>query len=300
MTTDEGRRACGDPRRRPGATATAAVGQGRLADARDLRPEDPAAEEHQGGWQHDQRERRGDHDTDRAGEPEAPRRRERARAAGVSRPRTTVVALASTASAVRRRARRMASRRSGVAAQLVAVARDEQQRVVGARAEDQHRQDADGRLVPGRRRVRASVWVASTAASLVGDAHDEQRDDPQDRAAVGDHEQDRDDRGGGREQAEVGAVEDGGEVGLDGRRAGDLGADPSGAFASSWCAHRVDRVGDVRGAGGRDGEDADRRLAVRARDDHRAALRHADVARRRDPGRPGSARAELGQDRRRR
>ncbi len=118
----------------------------------------------------------------------------------------------------------MASRRSCVAAQLVAVARDEQQGVVGARAEDEDREDADGRLVPDdgecRERVRREHGCES-----VGDADDEEREDPEDRAAVGQHEQQGDDGGGGDEQAGVGALEDRGEVGLDGCRAGDLCGD---------------------------------------------------------------------------
>ena len=58
---------------------------------------------------------------------------------------------------------------------------------------------------------------------LVGDTDDSERHEPQDRAAVGDDEQEGDDGCRRGEQAEVRPVEDGREVGLDGGGAGDLG-----------------------------------------------------------------------------
>ena len=180
-----------------------AVGQGGLAHVRHLGPEDPAAEDDQGGRQHDQDEGGGDDDADGAGEPEAAGGREEREQQG-EQAEDDGGGAREHGLDVRRRASAIASRRSRVAAQLVAVARDQQQRVVGARAEDEHREDADGRLVPDdvecRERVRRQH-----GGEPVGDADDDEREDPEDRAAVGQHEQQGDDGGGGDEQADVGA-----------------------------------------------------------------------------------------------
>ena len=176
----------------------------------------------------------------------------------VSRPRKTVVALASTASAVRRRARAIATLRDVVGLELVAVAGDQQQGVVGAGAEDEHRQDAGGRAVPGDAEGRHDLG-REDGGEPVGDGHDGQRDQPQHRAAVGEQQQQRDDAGGRQQQPHVGAVEDGGEVGLDGRRAGDLGGDarrerrPTPARAGRATASSVACVAASPGPGRRRG-----------------------------------------------
>ena len=106
-------------------------------------------------------------------------------------------------------------------AQLVAVARDQQECVVSPGSEDQHRQDAGRRLVP--RDVEPGQDLGGQhRGGLVGDPDDEQRDHPQDRAAVGDHQQERDHRRRCGQQAEVGTVEHGRQVGLDRGGSGDL------------------------------------------------------------------------------
>ena len=77
----------------------------------------------------------------------------------------------------------------------------------------------------------AMIWVAKTVASRSATADDGERDQPQHRAAVGEQQQQRDHAGGRQQQPHVGAVEDRGEVGRDGRRAGDLGGDAVGGAA---------------------------------------------------------------------
>ena len=134
------------PRRRPGARASGC----RPASAR--RRAAPAARRPSGRRAPARRaappaRSRGDHDADRAGQPEpsggrdhreqqGQQREDDGRGAGEHRLRVA--------------AARAPSPRSGPREpQLVAVAGDQQQRVVRPGAEDQHRQDADGRLVPG-------------------------------------------------------------------------------------------------------------------------------------------------------
>ena len=202
--------------------------------------------------QHDEHEGGGHDDTDGAGEAETPGRREGrqqereqadddGRGAGQDGLRGAGEGLGHRVAAV------------GVHPQLVAVARDEQQRVVGAGTEDEHREDADRRLVPldveggqGARREHGR--------ELVGDADHGERHEPEHRAAVGDDEEQGDDAGRRAEQAEVGAVEDRGEVGLDRGRPGDLGGEPVGQVGLG----RGAQLGhDVRGLGGVVADDGD-------------------------------------------
>ena len=112
--------------------------------------------------------------------------------------------------------------------QLVAVARDQQQRVVGAGAEDEHREDARGRGVPGDAEDRHDLG-REDRGEPVGHGHDGERDQPQHRAAVGEQQQQRDHAGRGQQQPHVGAVEDRGEVGRDRCRSGDLGGHAVGS-----------------------------------------------------------------------
>ena len=88
---DEAARVRGRPRRRPGARASRPSARAAGPDVGHLGPEDPAAEEHEGGRQHDAgrrwRRRRRRQRTRARGRGWSGR----ARAAGVSRPRTTVV-----------------------------------------------------------------------------------------------------------------------------------------------------------------------------------------------------------------
>ena len=85
-----------------------------------------------------------------------------------------------------------------VPAQLLAVAGDQQQRVVRARAEDQHGEDAGALRVDGQ----AGVLGEQVDHGLGDDQRDAGRDhrqQPEHRAAVGD-QQDDDDDGERREQ----------------------------------------------------------------------------------------------------
>ena len=101
----------------------------------------------------------------------------------------------------------------------------------------------------------ARAWVASTAASWSATRDDGQRHQPEERAAVGDDEQDRHDGCRGGEQAEVRAVEHGGEVGLDGRRAGDLRGHALGEVRRRGGAQVGDDVGRLDGILGGDRDD---------------------------------------------
>lgn len=93
-----------------------------------------------------------------------------------------------------------------VPAQLLAVARDQQQRVVGPSAEDKHRQNA-GALSADRQTGMPRQPVDRALGQLVRHAHPDQRDQPQHRTAVGEQEQQRDDADGGEQQGGVDALE---------------------------------------------------------------------------------------------
>ena len=79
---DERARPAGDRVADPVPHDRVGVDEDRVADVRHARPEHPAAEEHQRRRQHDEGERRGDHDADGAREAQPASRRDRPRAAG--------------------------------------------------------------------------------------------------------------------------------------------------------------------------------------------------------------------------
>ena len=149
------------------------------------------------------------------------------------------------------------------ASQLVAVAGDQQQGVVRAGAEHQHRQDADRRLVPGHAEEVEDLG-GQHGGGPVGQADHDERDDPQHRAAVGQDQQDRHHERGRAEQPEVGALEDRGQVGLDRRRPGDLGRDAVRDVGVQGLAQVADGLGDLGRARALDRDDPDRRGAVLA------------------------------------
>ena len=146
-------------------------------------------------------------------------------------------------------------------AQLVAVPGDEQQGVVRAGPEDQHREDADRGLVP-RRPGRPEHVGGQHGGQPVRDPHDDEGDDPQDRAAVGEDEQERNDRGGSEQQPGVGALEDGTQVGLDRGRARDLHGDAGRGLGAQLAAQGLDGCRDL-GVGGA-GDRRTPRAAVRS------------------------------------
>ena len=98
----------------------------------------------------------------------------------------------------------------------------------------------------------------------VGHADHGERHDPQDRAAVGQHQQERHHARGGEQQPEVGAVEDRGQVGPDRGRTGDLRGDTVGQVGAQVRAQTSDRVGHLGGAGPIDAHDAQGSRAVLA------------------------------------
>lgn len=133
--------------------------------------------------------------------------------------------------------------------------------VVRAGAEDEHREDADGRLVPGDVDGREGVR-RDRRGELVCHADDGERDEPEHGTAVGDDEQEGHDRGGRREQPQVRPVEDGGQVGLDGRGPGDLRGDPVRQVGAHLGAQVGDDLSGLRRVRRVDGHDDERRAAV--------------------------------------
>ena len=193
-----------------------------------------------------------------------------------------------------------------LAFELLPVAGDQQQRVVRRRAEDQDGQDAAA--LPGDRQARRAEQVCRPAGGRLGEDDDEERDRPEDRRAVDEHEQDQDDRAGDREQRHVDALEHAADVGRERRAARhrDLQAVTAALGAADPLAQARDRlVGRVVArVAQRDGEQ--RRLARELRladadgERRRVALERAPVVA--DPravllGQP--ARAPVDGDRRR-
>jgi hypothetical protein len=136
-----------------------------------------------------------------------------------------------------------------LALELVAVAGDEQQGVVGAGAEDEHGQDAGRRLVP-RGAGQLQDVGGDHDGEAVGHADDDEGHQPEHGAAVGQDQQDRHHGGGGGQQREVGAFEDLGQVGLDRRRARDLRGDPVRCGLGQLLAQVLDGGGGVAGGWG--------------------------------------------------
>ena len=127
-----------------------------------------------------------------------------------------------------------------VAAQLLAVAGDQEQGVVGADAEDEHRQDAAALAVDGDPGVLGQQ-VDGGGRHLEGEPDRYERDQPEDRAAVGEQEQDRDDARGCQQQRAVDTVENAGEVADEAGGAGHLDLEAVAAVTDEG-ADFVDRV----------------------------------------------------------
>ena len=146
-----------------------------------------------------------------------------------------------------------------VRVQLLGVAGHEQQAVVRARAEHQHRQQR-GR---DARDLHSGVGeeLDHAAGDRVGDADDHQRDERQQRRAVDDQQQDQHQQAGHEQQREVGGLERVPEVGLERARAGDLGGQP--AAGAGDLAHLLGDVADVLQRRGADRDHGEGRRAVR-------------------------------------
>ena len=128
-----------------------------------------------------------------------------------------------------------------VLAQLLAVARHQQQRIVGARAEHEDREDR-GRLAVDSD-ADLGEPVADRARRDLGEHDGEERDPEEDRAAV-DHDQQEDHQRQRRgQQRAVDALEDLDRVGREARGAGDLDLQPAAGVAHA-VADVVDRVED--------------------------------------------------------
>jgi hypothetical protein len=112
-----------------------------------------------------------------------------------------------------------------VPAQLLAVAGDEQQRVVGARPEDQDGQDAGALRVDDQAGVLGQQ-VDDRLGDGERDTRRDDRQDPQHRAAVGEQQDDHDHRDRAEQQRAVDALERLGRVGGETRRAGDVRVEP--------------------------------------------------------------------------
>ena len=210
------------------------------AEAGPLRPEHPtSADDEQRGKQREHREER-DCDADRGDRTKALGRvhlreqqqehadRDRARARDQRGP-----------GAVQRQCHRLVP--VLVPAQLLAVSRDQEQRVVGAGPEDEHGEDAGALRIDGQ----AAVLRQQVDQCLRGGQRDTGGDDrqqPQDRASIG-QQQDDDDHGECREQQRaVEALERVRGVGGEAGRTGDVQCQPVAVVTDL-----ADAFGDLRG-----------------------------------------------------
>jgi hypothetical protein len=107
-----------------------------------------------------------------------------------------------------------------VASELLAVAGDEQQRVVGARADDEDRHDRRRLAVDGDADLGQAV--AEAAHDDLGEDHGEDREEPEDRAAVDGDQQHDHQRQRREQQRAVDVLEDLDRVGRHARGPGDL------------------------------------------------------------------------------
>ena len=180
------------------------------AEARHVGPEQSASEQHERGRQHEEGEEHRDHDTGRTGDAEGTVALQLGEDEGEQGERDGAAA----------RDDRGAGAAEGaghgvatilVQAQLVPIAGDQQQGIVGAGAEDEHRQDARYRGIQGDASERGDPGRGD-AREAVGGSHDDQRHQPEPRAAVGDEQQNRNDDHCRQQQREISTLEDGGNV----------------------------------------------------------------------------------------
>ncbi len=112
--------------------------------------------------------------------------------------------------------------------QLLAVAGDEKQCVVGAGAEHEHPQDARALPVDGQPPVLGRE-IDQTGGGLVGDGDRQERDQPQQGAPVDDQQDDRDNSRGDEQQRGLHPAEHVKGVGQQAGRSGDRRLEPR------WC-----------------------------------------------------------------
>ncbi|CAB4864120.1 unannotated protein [freshwater metagenome] len=128
------------------------------------------------------------------------------------------------------------------AAQLLPVSGNEQQRVVGPRPEDENRHDRRGLSVDGH--ADLPEQVADRAAGELREADGQDRDDPEDRAAVDDDQQEEDQRPGHCDQRPVDVPEDLDRIGRVAGRPRHLHLQASAVAAADDRADRIHRVED--------------------------------------------------------
>ena len=137
----------------------------------------------------------------------------------------TVAALAPIGSTAARQATAHRRPLAGVVVQLLAVARDQQQRVVGGRADHQDRQDALALPVEADRAVLGQREDDERGGGQA-EHRGEQDGERQDRAAVDDQQDQEDHAERDAEQDAVDAAERGDEVGQGAAGAGDVDVEP--------------------------------------------------------------------------
>jgi hypothetical protein len=125
------------------------------------------------------------------------------------------------------------------ARQLLAVAGHEQERVVGGGAE--HEDGCGAGRLAGDREARLPEQVLRAARCALGQQHREERDQPEDRRAVDEHEQYQDDRRGPDQQHAVDAAEDVRHVGGEARAASHVRLQPVLLERREPLAQRLDR-----------------------------------------------------------
>ena len=152
-------------------------------------------------------------------------------------------------------------RRRPAAVELLAVAVDEQQRVVGAGAEDQHQQQHRPLRVDGDP-ARLDQQVGEADGDQVGGADDEQRRQRQQRRPVDEQEQQQDQAERRHQQRVAGFVGDPLEVGGDPGRPGDVGADPGRHVVGEVAADPPHAAGDGAAVGRVQRQHDQRRFAV--------------------------------------
>jgi hypothetical protein len=147
------------------------------------------------------------------------------------------------------------------AAQLLAVAVDEQQRVIGAGAEDQD-QEQEGALGVDGDRAGLDQQVGDADRDHVGGADDEQRHDGQQRRPVDDEQQDQDQAEGRDQQRLAGFACDLLEVGGDSAGPGHVGAEAGAPVSGEVLADRFHAFLDRAAFAGVDRQHDQRRFAV--------------------------------------
>ena len=231
----------------------------RLRRVRDEGPEGAAAEDRQ------QRRQQGQHRERRAGDPDRGDRAEAGGAVDLGDQQAEQGGDDGQGRGEDRRAGRFQRGPHrlvlvGGVVQLLAVAGDQQQRVVGAGAEHQHRHDR-ARLAVDRH-AQLGDAVADRAREHLREDHRDQRDEEEDRRAVDDDQQEDHQADRGQQQGPVDPFEDFDRVGGEAGAAGDLRFEAA-AGVLDHVAPGLDRVDDPFAlAFGVDVGGDDRRLAV--------------------------------------